>query len=71
MAVNGADSVAIHIEGLASSIEKDMASNDPFMSPNCCIFKTPTILYRFNEKAYVPDACIFYWAFSSQSSKLD
>ena len=56
MAVNGADSVAIHIEGLASSIEKDMASNDPFMSPNCCIFKTPTILYRLNDKAYVPDA---------------
>lgn len=56
MAVNGADSVAINIEGLESSIEKDMASNDPFMSPNCCIFKTPTILYRLNHKAYVPDA---------------
>ena len=56
MAVNEADSVAINIEGLESSIEKDMASNDPFMSPNCCIFKTPTILYRLNHKAYVPDA---------------
>ncbi|GMY18694.1 UPF0481 protein At3g47200-like [Fagus crenata] len=55
MAVNRVDSVAIDIEGSASSIE-DIASNDLFMSPNCCIFKTPTILYRFNEKAYVPDA---------------
>ncbi|GMY13115.1 UPF0481 protein At3g47200-like [Fagus crenata] len=56
MAVNGADSVAINIEGLASSIEKDMASNDLVMSPKCCIFKTPTILYMHNEKAYVPEA---------------
>ncbi|GMY13125.1 UPF0481 protein At3g47200-like [Fagus crenata] len=53
MAANGADSVATNIEGL---IEEDMASNDPFMSPNCCIFKTPTILYLHNKKAYVPVA---------------
>jgi hypothetical protein len=55
MAVNRADSVAIDIEGLASSKKDDMVSNDPFLSPNCCIFKTPNVLYRQNEKAYVPN----------------
>ncbi|GMY13118.1 UPF0481 protein At3g47200-like [Fagus crenata] len=55
MAVNRADSVAIDIEGSASLKEEDMVSNDPFLSPNCCIFKTPNVLYRQNEKAYVPN----------------
>ena len=50
MAVNSGDNVAIDIEGLVSSIK------DVSMSPKCCIFKTPIILRRLNEKAYVPDA---------------
>ena len=49
MAVNSGDNVAIDIEGLVSSIK------DVSMSPKCCIFKTPIILRRLNEKAYVPD----------------
>ncbi|XP_023877899.1 UPF0481 protein At3g47200 [Quercus suber] len=55
MAENEADSAAIDIEGLAHSIE-DWMSQDRFMSPNCCIFKTPTILRDLNQKAYVPGA---------------
>ena len=56
MAENEADSAAIDIEGLVvHSIEARM-SQDRFMSPKCCIFKTPTILRELNEKAYVPDA---------------
>ena len=56
MAENEADSAAIDIEGLVvHSIEARM-SLDRFKSPNCCIFKTPTILLELNKKAYVPDA---------------
>lgn len=29
---------------------------DLFVSPNCTIFRAPTILLRLNEKAYVPNA---------------
>jgi hypothetical protein len=42
-------------EGLAPLIE-DMISYDLFMSPKCCIFKTPIILFRHNEQAYIPNA---------------
>ena len=55
MAKNEADSAAIVIDGLVSSIKAQM-SQDQFMSPNCCIFKTPTMLQELNEKAYEPDA---------------
>ena len=55
MAENEADSATNNIEGLVSSITAQM-SQDRFMSPNCCIFKTPTILREHNEKAYVPEA---------------
>ena len=55
MTENEADSAAIDIEVLVHSIEARM-SQDQFMSPNCCIFKTPTILRELNKKAYVPDA---------------
>ncbi|KAM4132863.1 hypothetical protein ACJW30_01G284200 [Castanea mollissima] len=52
MAVNGGrnDIVRIDIERLVSS------TKDASMSPKCCIFKTPIILRRINEQAYVPDA---------------
>ncbi|KAK7825100.1 upf0481 protein [Quercus suber] len=56
MAENKADSAAIDIEGLIYHSIKAQISQDLFMSPNCCIFKTPTILLELNEKAYVPDA---------------
>ncbi|XP_062152883.1 UPF0481 protein At3g47200-like [Alnus glutinosa] len=56
MAVNEErDSVRIDIERLESSI-KDMMSHDSLTSPKCCIFKTPAILYRHNEKAFIPNA---------------
>ena len=55
MALNKADSVAIDIEGLVASIKARMYQ-DLFISSNCFIFKTPTILGRINEKAYVPEA---------------
>ena len=54
MAVKTSDNAAIYIEGLESLI-KARKSQDLFMSRKCCIFKTPTILLRLNEKAYVPD----------------
>ena len=56
MAENKEDSAAIDIEGLVYYSIKDQMSQDLFTSPNCCIFKTPTILLELNEKAYVPDA---------------
>ncbi|XP_059451700.1 UPF0481 protein At3g47200-like [Corylus avellana] len=55
MAVNEGDSVEIDIDHLVSSIEK-MMPHDLLISSKCCIFKTPSILYRHNEKAYIPDA---------------
>ncbi|XP_002509542.2 UPF0481 protein At3g47200 [Ricinus communis] len=62
MALNGRDGaaipveeVAIEIEELATSLERIM-SDDLYMSPKCCIFKTPKILSRHNEKAYIPNA---------------
>ncbi|KAK4603337.1 hypothetical protein RGQ29_012041 [Quercus rubra] len=55
MALNKANSVAIDIEGLVASIKARMYQ-DLFISSNCFIFKTPTILGRINEKAYVPEA---------------
>ena len=56
MAENKEDSPAIDIEGLVYHSIKAQMSQDLFTSPNCCIFKTPTILLELNEKAYVPDA---------------
>jgi hypothetical protein len=55
MAMNGGDSVRIDIDCFMSSI-KEMVSHDLNMSAKCCIFKTPAILYRQNEKAFIPDA---------------
>jgi hypothetical protein len=55
MAVNEGDSVRVDIDRLTSSIE-DMVSHDLIMPAKCCIFKTPAILYRHNEKAFIPDA---------------
>ncbi|XP_062152643.1 UPF0481 protein At3g47200-like [Alnus glutinosa] len=55
MAVNEGDSIRIDIDRLVSSIE-DMVSHDLIMPAKCCIFKTPAILYRHNEKAFIPDA---------------
>ncbi|KAJ0112231.1 hypothetical protein Patl1_03002 [Pistacia atlantica] len=49
------DHITINTESLASSFENMMADN-LFMSPNCCIFRTPKILLRHNEKAYHPNA---------------
>lgn len=58
MAANKGGSVTINIEDIESWIE-DTMSQDIFFSPKCCIFKTPTILNRHNEKAYIPDAFSF------------
>jgi effector-binding domain-containing protein len=55
MAVNKGDNVIIDIDRLVSSIE-DMMPRDLSISSKCCIFKTPSILYRHNEKAYIPNA---------------
>jgi hypothetical protein len=56
MAVNEeGDSVRICIDRLESSI-KDMMPHDSLVPPKCCIFKTPSILYRHNEKAFIPSA---------------
>ncbi|GKV07941.1 hypothetical protein SLEP1_g19637 [Rubroshorea leprosula] len=40
---------------MASSMESRM-SEDPIISPEACIFRIPSILYRHNEKAYIPNA---------------
>jgi len=56
MAVNEeGDGVRIDIGRLESSV-KDMMPHYSLRPPKCCIFKTPVILYRHNEKAYIPDA---------------
>jgi hypothetical protein len=57
MAMNeeGDTSVRIDIDCLESSI-KDMMPHVSLRPPKCCIFKTHVILYRHNEKAYIPDA---------------
>ncbi|XP_062151591.1 UPF0481 protein At3g47200-like [Alnus glutinosa] len=56
MAVNEeGDSVRICIDCLESSI-KDMMPHDSLVPLKCCIFKTPSILYRHNEKAFIPNA---------------
>ncbi|KDP46304.1 hypothetical protein JCGZ_10144 [Jatropha curcas] len=47
--------VVIDIEELASSIENNI-SDDLYMPKECCIFKTPKILSRHNQKAYIPNA---------------
>ncbi|XP_017974300.1 PREDICTED: UPF0481 protein At3g47200 [Theobroma cacao] len=43
-------------ESLASSLEKLMGEDSTFMPSRCCIFKTPSILYRHKEQAYIPNA---------------
>lgn len=55
MAATREDNVRIDIESLACSIEEEMSSHK-YMSRKCCIFKTPAILSRCNEKAYIPNA---------------
>ncbi|KAK3183783.1 hypothetical protein Dsin_031069 [Dipteronia sinensis] len=55
MAGSEKNHVAINIESVATSFENHMSEN-LIMSPNCCIFKTPKILYRHNKKAYEPNA---------------
>ncbi|KAF5480183.1 hypothetical protein F2P56_000949 [Juglans regia] len=47
--------VGIDVGSLTSSLLGKM-SQSPSMSSRCCIFKTPQILKRHNEKAYIPDA---------------
>ncbi|XVF13934.1 hypothetical protein REPUB_Repub09cG0012600 [Reevesia pubescens] len=42
-------------ESLASSLENMMGENT-FLSSRCCIFKTPSILYRHKEQEYIPNA---------------
>ncbi|KAB1211769.1 hypothetical protein CJ030_MR6G025622 [Morella rubra] len=54
MAANG-DSVIIDAAYLASSI-RNMMPFDLHMTTKCCIFKIPNILYRQNERAFIPDA---------------
>jgi hypothetical protein len=51
----GDTSVRIDIDHLESSI-KDMIAHDSLRLPKCCIFKTPVILKRHKEKAYISDA---------------
>lgn len=58
MDVNGG-SVAINIEGLASSIEVTMSHDLLPLSPKCCIFKTPNTIQRQKEKAFIPAAFSF------------
>ncbi|KAK1568930.1 hypothetical protein Q3G72_030560 [Acer saccharum] len=55
MAGSQKNHVAIDIESEETAFENLMSGNF-IMSPNCCIFKTPKILYRHNEKAYEPNA---------------
>ncbi|KAG7943532.1 hypothetical protein I3843_15G045100 [Carya illinoinensis] len=57
MSVSG-DSVIINIEDLACSIEKKI-SHDLLVPQKSCIFKIPNILYRQQEKAFIPDAFSF------------
>ncbi|XWS30481.1 hypothetical protein CRYUN_Cryun24cG0121200 [Craigia yunnanensis] len=45
-------------ESLASSLENMMGENT-FLPSRCCIFKTPSILYRHKEQAYIPNAFSF------------
>ncbi|KAG4151638.1 hypothetical protein ERO13_D04G078300v2 [Gossypium hirsutum] len=45
-------------ESVASSLENMMVRNN-FLPSTCCIFKTPSILYRHKEEAYIPNAFSF------------
>ncbi|KAB1212500.1 hypothetical protein CJ030_MR5G001034 [Morella rubra] len=47
--------VVINRDRLASSIEETMYQ-DLLMSPKCCIFRVPSILYRQNKEAFTPNA---------------
>ncbi|XP_042970067.1 UPF0481 protein At3g47200-like isoform X2 [Carya illinoinensis] len=58
MALNQGDSATITIESLTSLIEHTR-SHDLFIPPKPSIFKTPVILSRHNEQAYIPDAFSF------------
>jgi hypothetical protein len=55
MAGNEGDSVGSDINRLVASIEAKMP-HGLLMPPNCCIFKIPVILFRHNEKAFIPNA---------------
>ncbi|KAF5480184.1 hypothetical protein F2P56_000950 [Juglans regia] len=48
--------VAIDVVSLSSSLLNMMEGPNLNMPPRCCIFLTPKILRRHNEKAYAPDA---------------
>ncbi|MBA0601247.1 hypothetical protein Gorai_004429 [Gossypium raimondii] len=45
-------------ESVASSLENMMVGSN-FLPSTCCIFKTPSILYRHKEEAYIPNAFSF------------
>ncbi|XP_041002727.1 UPF0481 protein At3g47200-like [Juglans microcarpa x Juglans regia] len=48
--------VAIDVVSLSSSLLNMMEGPNLNMPPRCCIFLTPKILRRHNEKAYAPNA---------------
>ncbi|XWS30483.1 hypothetical protein CRYUN_Cryun24cG0121400 [Craigia yunnanensis] len=58
MTRGGEEHIRIDVQQLVSSYET-MVSDDFIMSSKCCIFKIPIILYRHNERAFVPDAFSF------------
>lgn len=48
------DHVTIHINALATELEKTMSSHSNLLTPlDCCIFRIPTKLSAHNEKAYI------------------
>ncbi|XVF60073.1 hypothetical protein PTKIN_Ptkin08bG0014000 [Pterospermum kingtungense] len=59
MALGGRnEATVIEVESLASSMEKRM-SNTFSLSPHQCIFRTPSILFRHSEEAYIPNCFSF------------
>lgn len=49
----------VYAESVESDLKSSMeniASQNSFLSMKCCIFETPKVLFRHNEKAYVPIA---------------
>ncbi|OMO93021.1 hypothetical protein COLO4_17160 [Corchorus olitorius] len=49
------ESVAVNVESLVSSLELELGNARLTMPPSYCIFKTPSILFRHREKAFLPD----------------
>ncbi|EOY02757.1 Uncharacterized protein TCM_017159 [Theobroma cacao] len=54
MAQGGRDDTVIDVESLASSMEKLLT-----LSPDSCIFRTPSILARHKPEAYIPNCFSF------------